>query len=71
MVESLAVPVETINPGEYLVNGDCVIDSYQQEGNQVLNLEKYLSDGNVSKYTINFPLSALVRVKVFFPDEVE
>ncbi len=71
MVESLAVSVDSVEIGEYLVNGDRVIDSYQKEGNQVLTLEKFLSDGNISTYATDFPLSAFVRVKVFFPDEVE
>ena len=66
MSNTLPVIVSDVNPGDYLANGEKVIDAYQDNGQQILRLERVMPNEEIQEHEISYPLSSFMRVKVFF-----
>lgn len=66
MSNTIPVIVTDVNPGDYLANGEKVIDAYQDNGQQLLCLERVMPNGEIQEHEVSYPLSSFMRVKVFF-----
>lgn len=58
------VPVQAVDSGDVLSNGDVVIDGWHDKNGQyLLKLERWMPDGSTDNYTVAYPLSSFMRLR--------